>query len=140
MHAYGPVDGRRHDTTVLRESGLAAAHLNLTVNGVDYCIYADLPLLLHLITQGTKVILTYYAIQTVHTDFPVKTVARLALLQIVWIVDLPGAKRRGCCGSAAGGGGCGSSSAEGGGCDSSSGGGGGGQLAVECTVFAVLYP
>lgn len=41
VHAYGPVDGRRHDTTVLRQSGLGAAQHQLSVNGVDYCIYAD---------------------------------------------------------------------------------------------------
>lgn len=41
VHAFGPVDGRRHDTTVLRESGLALGQADLTVNGVDYCIYAD---------------------------------------------------------------------------------------------------
>lgn len=41
VHAYGPVDGRRHDTTILRQSGLAARQADLTVNGIDYCIYAD---------------------------------------------------------------------------------------------------
>ena len=41
VHAFGPVDGRRHDTTVLRLSGLAADQADLSVNGIDYCIYAD---------------------------------------------------------------------------------------------------
>ena len=41
VHAHGPVDGRRHDTTILRESGLAAGQFGLTSNGVDYMIYCD---------------------------------------------------------------------------------------------------
>ena len=40
-HGYGPVDGRRHDTTVLRLSGLARLLETLSINGIDYCIYAD---------------------------------------------------------------------------------------------------
>ena len=41
VHAYGPVDGRRHDTTILRQSGLAESMNDLSVGGVDYVIYAD---------------------------------------------------------------------------------------------------
>ena len=41
VHAYGPVDGRRHDTTILRQSGLADAQFDLSVNGIDYIIYCD---------------------------------------------------------------------------------------------------
>ena len=31
VHAYGPVDGRLHDTTILRQSGLAEGQFDLTV-------------------------------------------------------------------------------------------------------------
>lgn len=42
VHGYGPVDGRRHDTTIVRESGLWDSHFDLTgVDGIDYMIYAD---------------------------------------------------------------------------------------------------
>ena len=41
VHAYGPVDGRRHDVIVARRSGLLDELTNVYVDEVPYAIYAD---------------------------------------------------------------------------------------------------
>ena len=41
VHYFGPVEGRHHDSWLLRESGLYTLVATLTINGVDYQIYAD---------------------------------------------------------------------------------------------------
>ena len=40
-HLFGPIDGRRHDSFMLTESGLLPLLSGLTHNGIDYLVYAD---------------------------------------------------------------------------------------------------
>ena len=43
LHLSGPLEGRRHDSAMLAESGLLASlsHLPLAPNGQNFCIYGD---------------------------------------------------------------------------------------------------
>lgn len=41
VHCYGPVDGRRHDSFMLADSGILPLLAGLTVGGVNFGVYTD---------------------------------------------------------------------------------------------------
>lgn len=52
IHLWGPDDGRRHDSTLYRKSGIdEILEFGLLINGVRYCIYGDAAYILRLWLQ-----------------------------------------------------------------------------------------
>ena len=41
VNIHGPVDGRRNDVFMLRDSGILPQLGLLTINGIDYLVYGD---------------------------------------------------------------------------------------------------
>jgi nuclease HARBI1 len=42
LHVFGPVEGRRHDMTLYRESGIdSVLQPSMNIDGAQYCLYGD---------------------------------------------------------------------------------------------------